>query len=193
MNTLIGSAFAIFVSSIFLASASLSQQILVGDANNLTILDLSNAGGAAQIHGVSGAYKIAVTPDHQFAYAVLPSQAKVIAIDLTTEKIADVEIANGALPFRHPTGIAISRDGRNAYVVDYELSQIIPIDLATNRTLPPMGGVTHPFDIAIAPNGRAYVTDNGASAVVPIDLEKRLLFAPIPLPVNKEQLALTTN
>ena len=106
-----------------------------------------------------------------------------------------------------PAGIAISPDGATAYVTDAGAAgtlgnTITPIDLATDKTLPPVTVGPGPQGIAITPDGRrAYVTDAGAfvpgqigsiaSTVTPVDLATGTALPAIPVGNAPTAIAIT--
>jgi len=70
-----------------------------------------------------------------------------------------------------PDAIAITPDGKTAYVLDYYRNHVTPIRTATNTALPPITvAASHPTHIAITPDGKtAYVVSPGvAGTVTPI-------------------------
>ena len=91
----------------------------------------------------------------------------------------------------YPDAIAISPDGKTAYVADYSSNSVVPVNLRTDRAGAPIPAGLGPADIAISPDGKtAYVTDDGSSTtlghtVTPIDLatgraEKAIVVGPGP-------------
>jgi YVTN family beta-propeller protein len=70
---------------------------------------------------------------------------------------------------RGPVGIAITPNGRTAYVTNSDSGTVTPIDTATNQAGPPIRVGPGPLSIVITPNGKtAYVArDKG---VIPISL-----------------------
>ncbi|HUD18054.1 MAG TPA: YncE family protein, partial [Acidimicrobiales bacterium] len=92
---------------------------------------------------------------------------------------AYVPIAGSAGP------IAISPDGRTAYVGNRLIGQVVPVDLPSGRAQRPITLGDWPINaIAITPDGRtAYVVEGGiADAVIPIDLATRTVGPAIDVP-----------
>jgi YVTN family beta-propeller protein len=70
----------------------------------------------------------------------------------------------------YPDAIAISPNGRIAYVADY-YGEVTPIELSNGRALTMIEVGTYPRAIAITPNGQtAYVANEGSNSITPIDL-----------------------
>ena len=68
-----------------------------------------------------------------------------------------------------PTAIAITPDGKTAYVANLDSGTVTPIRTATNTALPPIKAGRHPDAIAITPDGKtAYVANDGSGTVTPI-------------------------
>ncbi len=68
-----------------------------------------------------------------------------------------------------PVGIAITPDGKTAYVANANSNTVTPIDTATNTAVTPIWPVTNPVGVAITPDGKtAYVTNSASNAVTPI-------------------------
>ena len=86
-----------------------------------------------------------------------------------------IHVIAGGRRMNGPVGIAITPNGRTAYVTNSLGNTVTPIDLTTN---PPRPGLqikvgNGPSAIAIAPNGRtAYVSNFNVNTVTPIDLTK---------------------
>ncbi|MSS70706.1 MAG: hypothetical protein EXS64_04365 [Candidatus Latescibacteria bacterium] len=74
------------------------------------------------------------------------------------------------MPFRGPTGIAVSSDQRTTYVVDAFTFLVLRDDFNVDYTLPLFSGAK----VALSPdNRRAFVTQEAANNVLFIDLEKK--------------------
>ncbi|HEY5051928.1 MAG TPA: PKD domain-containing protein, partial [Solirubrobacterales bacterium] len=80
--------------------------------------------------------------------------------------------------------VAITPDGKRAYVADSNTNQVVPIGVGAK---PPAAGIpidvgVGPFAIAITPDGsRAYVTNNFSDTVTPINLATNTALPPIPV------------
>ena len=114
------------------------------------------------------------------AYAFLPlsdvDQAAVL--DTTTNALLPA-IATGDLP----TGVAVSHDGRRAYVVNQDSDTVTVIDVATMTptTTIPVGNA--PYTIAVSPDDRkAYVTRPADDTVTVLDLTTNTSTGDIALP-----------
>jgi YVTN family beta-propeller protein len=69
----------------------------------------------------------------------------------------------------YPDAIAVTPNGRRAYVANYTSNTVTPIDLVTGRALPSiqLGPSAGPAGIAVTPNGKmVYVTDAGAIGTI---------------------------
>ncbi len=90
----------------------------------------------------------------------------------------DVATGRTGTPIRvgsGPWGIAITPDGKTAYVANYGANgggnTVTPIDVATGRAGTPIRVGDGPVAIAITPDGTtAYVTNYGGGTVTPIDV-----------------------
>ena len=87
------------------------------------------------------------------------------------------EIRAGAVPY----AVAVTPDGKTAYVTNYSDGTVIPISTATN-TAPPIRTGQGPSYIAITPYGKtAYVSNQGSGTVTPIDTATNTPGTPIPV------------
>ena len=143
----------------------------------------------ATIHGFSGPFAIAITPNGKYAYVTNfgsnnfePIGTTVSVVDLTTYTI--VATINLGI---QPSGIAITPDGRYAYASNYNTlyagsgftnltagqGTVNIIDIATNTVIPPTIVVGQsPDSVAISPNGQfAYVTNYTSNTVSVIALQ----------------------
>jgi len=86
-----------------------------------------------------------------------------------------------AVPSTYPGALALSRDGRRAYVALWNTSEIVELDLATNavgrkldllKPSNPIATGTHPCAFALAPDGKTlYVALANRDAVSAINIE----------------------
>jgi DNA-binding beta-propeller fold protein YncE len=97
---------------------------------------------------------IAVSPDGRTAYVTgraydSPVQTPgVLPVDLASGT-AGALIAVGAEPSKQPNSIALTPDGRMAYVTSYEAAIVTPIDLTAGRAQPAIPVGNYPSAIAI--------------------------------------------
>jgi YVTN family beta-propeller protein len=109
-----------------------------------------------------GITAIAVSPDGKTAYAAgraynAPIQTPgVVPVDLTSGA-AGAPIPVGTGPSQQPNSIALSADGRTAYVTGYESASLTPIDLATRTAEPAIAVGNYPSAIAVDPMPSAAV------------------------------------
>ena len=105
---------------------------------------------------------------------------------------AERAIKVGTAPFPISYAIAITPDGKTAYVANTSSGSVTPIDIATNAAGPPIPVGSSPDLIAITPDGKtAYVVNLGSSTVTPIDIATNTAGAPIPVGTVPEAIALT--
>jgi YVTN family beta-propeller protein len=91
------------------------------------------------------------------------------------------------------TWVAITPDGRTAYVTNFGGGTVTPINTATNTAGATIAVGSNPFGVAITPDGRtAYVTnDLGAGTVTPINTATKTPGATIPVGSNPFAVAVT--
>jgi DNA-binding beta-propeller fold protein YncE len=114
----------------------------------------------------------------------------VIPIDTATNKAGK--------PIRVGSGfqIAITPDGKTAYVLDRNDFTVIPVSTATNTAGRPIHFARSRFDgpsfIAITPDGKTvYVADTGLHAVVPVSTATNTAGRPIPVGMGPSAIAIT--
>jgi YVTN family beta-propeller protein len=124
----------------------------------------------------NGSDAIAVTPDGKTAYAVNSNNSgpDVIPIRVATDTPGPpIKIGKPINPIASGCAtetIAITPDGKTAYVTSYNSGTVVPISTATGTAGPPIRTGTDPFDIAITPGGETvYVSNKGSGTVTPID------------------------
>jgi YVTN family beta-propeller protein len=144
-------------------------------------LDLATGrpGKPIKISGYPAA--IAITPNGKTAYVTTFSpgfsSGLVIPINLSTNKAGKPIKISGKPPGNYfvgePFAIAITPDGKTAYVTNGVSGTVTPIDVATNMPGKPIkiGGKPGADAIAISPDGTtAYVANQPSSTVTPIYL-----------------------
>ena len=74
------------------------------------------------------------------------------------------------IPFRAPSGIAVSRDQRSTYIVDSFTFLVLQDDFRVDYTLPVRGGAR----VVLSPDERlAFVSQDQANSVLFVDLERK--------------------
>jgi YVTN family beta-propeller protein len=155
-------------------------------SRTLTPMDLTTNTPGKPVQLSSPPEAIAMAPDGKTAYAAIQTGTATsgggfsavydfVSIDLATYRLGKPVRLSGA-----PEAIAITPDGKTAYVAVYSSNTVTPIDLAANRAGKPiklsgkpeaMGFMGVPMAIAITPDGKtAYVSDGASGTVTPIDL-----------------------
>jgi YVTN family beta-propeller protein len=92
----------------------------------------------------------------------------------------------------NPVGVAITPDGKTAYIGSYGSVDVTPIDTATNTVEPGIPVGNHPEMIAITPDGStAYVTNAGVNRITPIDIATNTPEEPITVADGLSEIAIT--
>lgn len=111
------------------------------------------------------------------AFVVNHGSGSITPIDLATNTPLEAIHING-----NPGTIAITPDGKKAYITDDLLNEVVPFDIINNTLGTPISVGPLPYSIAITPNGeKAYVANHMANSVTPIDLTKNCAGKPIPM------------
>ena len=101
----------------------------------------------------------------------LTGSGRVSTIDVKTRTKHPTDITVGSFPF----GVAITPDGKTAFVTNNGSDSVSTIDVKTRTKHPndiPVGSV--PFGVAVTPDGKtAFVTNNGGGTVSTIDVKTR--------------------
>ena len=93
-----------------------------------------------------------------------------------------------------PAAIAITPDGKTAYVVNGTAGTVTPIDTATNKPGPAIVVGREPAAIAITPNGKtAYVVNTTSGTVTPITTATGTAGPPITVGKYPMSIAITPN
>lgn len=110
---------------------------------------------------------LAITPNCRYAYVVnnnnygIPNQDSVSVLDLKNNTVKEI-IHDSS--FVEPFRIAISPDGKKAYVANSDGTTLSIIDTKSNEVTGVINGFDGPSGIAITPNGKfAYVNNYGGS------------------------------
>jgi YVTN family beta-propeller protein len=171
----------------------------------VTPIDLgtNTAGAAVSTPGATAQLGVAISPDGRTAYSVSAGPPggshALVAVDLTTSPPSagtPVDLTGTPAPPspRNTQNIAISPDGRKAYVSDSANNQVIPIDLTTTPVTVGAGITvgSDPEGIAFSPDGAtAYVADYGPGTIIPIRVSTDTAMTPIPVGTHPRELAIT--
>lgn len=91
-----------------------------------------------------------------------------------------------------PTEVAVTPDGKHAYVTNHGSGNVNVIDTSTDAVVATVKVGSGPYGIAIAPDGKhAYVADNGSANVDVIDTATNTVTAAIPAGTGPYGLAVT--
>ncbi|HEX3359465.1 MAG TPA: PKD domain-containing protein [Solirubrobacterales bacterium] len=109
---------------------------------------------------------------------------RVSLFNTATNEIVGAPVEAGV----EPSGVAITPDGRYAYVADFGGESVSVIETGLRRKLTTIGKVGKgPFGIAITPNGEyVYVTDRFGDEVVVISTRTKQVVKSITLPAGSE-------
>lgn len=110
-----------------------------------------------------------------FDYVTIEGLDSVAPINIATNTSGSL-ISVGTSPF----DIAITPDGKTAYVTNGFDTTVTPIDIATNTPGTAINVTSRPFGIAIAPNGlTAYVACPNINRIIPIDIATNTIGTPL--------------
>jgi DNA-binding beta-propeller fold protein YncE len=100
--------------------------------------------------------------------------------------------ANQAAVNAQPYGIAITPNGQTAYVSDYGLNAVTPINLGTGQVGNPIPVGMNPEGIAVTPDGATvYVVNSGSGTITPIATSSNLPGLPIAVGSSPTMIAIT--
>jgi YVTN family beta-propeller protein len=108
----------------------------------------------------------------------------------TATGVAGTPIKVGGVPF----AIAITPNGKTAYVTDISRNVVTPISTATNSLRKPIKVGVGPFVLAMTPNGKAvYVANDDSSTVTPISAISDRAGRPIRVGSDPGYIAVSAN
>jgi YVTN family beta-propeller protein len=93
----------------------------------------------------------------------------------------------------YPDAIAITPNGKTAYVASHRSDTVTPIDTTTNTALKPIKLAGSPGAIAITPNGKTAYVATGEYTVTPISTATNTTLKPITVGNGPEAIAITPN
>jgi YVTN family beta-propeller protein len=112
-------------------------------------------------------------------------------IDVKTRTTHPTDIPVGAGPW----GIAVTPNGKTAFVTNLLSGTVSTIDVKTRTKHPDDIAVgSAPFEMAVTPDGRtAFVTNNGSGTVSAIDVKTRKMQADIAVGAHPKGVAVTSD
>jgi YVTN family beta-propeller protein/autotransporter-associated beta strand protein len=137
----------------------------------------------------SGASGIAITPDGKFAYVVTNllsdfgplGTGTVSVINTTTNTVVGLPIPVG----KRASGIAITPDGKFAYVTNTDSNTVSVINTATNLVLGSIPVGSEPVGVAVTPDGKfAYVANSDSKTVSVINTATNTVVSSIPVGIG---------
>lgn len=160
-----------------------------GLLTTLRVVDFvtGEAGPVIALTGMPEAY--AFIPDTTEAYAVV-STGVIDVIDTATETVSSTIPFPGGVTTSD--GIAVTTDGRMAYISDFEAGSILAIDTATNTIAHVFQLNTDTDALAISPDGtRLYATNQTLDTVNVVDTATGSILATIPVGTEASAIAIT--
>jgi len=144
-----------------IAVAPGGETVWVGSnqARTVSVIDTRRGAVVDTIGGFGMPYRLAVTPDARTVVVTDPPRARVLLLDAATRRVrATIEVPNDGVVAgaefagsSSPEGIALSRDGRTAYVALQGASRVAAIDLASATIVATMATGASPDGIAYSP------------------------------------------
>ncbi|MEJ2851885.1 MULTISPECIES: hypothetical protein [unclassified Saccharothrix] len=162
------------------ATSAEDRTVTVIDTASRTISGVIDAG--ARVGG------IAFTPDSRTAYLadhgdLNTDKGSVLAIDTATRAVTRISV----LPLVGPSAVAVTPDGKKAYVAGANYLSVI--DTATNVARAVDIGYVTLSDVAVTPDGsRAYFTDYRTSSIVVLSTATDSVIATVPLPTTPSRI-----
>jgi YVTN family beta-propeller protein len=177
-----------------LGSANAQPFVYVTDVsiNTVTVIDAASNTITATITVDNNPEEIAITPDGMRAYVTCGSfgtSSSVPVIDTATNTV----ITTIPMPFgSFARGIAITPNGKTAYVSNFAANMVSRIDTATNTVTGTIPVGNNPVGVAISPDGtRAYVANDNSSSVSVIDTTISLVIGTVPVGDQPHNLLVT--
>jgi YVTN family beta-propeller protein len=138
----------------------------------VTLLGLAGAGGPAS----AASQAVSAGADSPVTQVTSTRTVTAYVVNYVSGTVTPIDTATGSAGYSipvgtQPSGIAITRNGKNAYVIssDSVLSTVTPIWTATRSAGVPIPFVSGLNATAITPNGKTvYVTNGRAGTVTPI-------------------------
>ncbi|MGO9780945.1 MAG: putative Ig domain-containing protein [Streptosporangiaceae bacterium] len=146
---------------------------------------------------------IAITPDGRTAYVATvnygsPSRPARPGAGYPSGSVTPIATATNTAGPPIPAGdlpisMAITPDGKTAYVANFSSGTVTPIATATNTAGPPIRTGSNPFDIAITPDGKTAYVANGTvpGTVTPIATATNTAGPPIRTGDDPSDIAIT--
>jgi YVTN family beta-propeller protein len=146
----------------FLAVSPDGRWLVVSNwcGDDVSIVDTASAREAARVHVGRNPRGVAITADSRTAYIALMGEGRVVAIDLTTDRVVaeSGRIGGGA---RH---LNLSPDGRWLYVTLNEEGSVAKLDVAGLTTVARVATGTQPRSAVLSADGRHLYVVNYESA-----------------------------
>jgi len=150
-------------------------------ASTLSVIDAGSDKVVANVEVGKAPQGLAMTPDGRWLLVAVNGDDRVALVDTATRSVA------ATVPVAKPHTIAITPDGRQAYVSSQAPGNfaLAVIDLASRRVTTTVPVEKTPRDLEFGPDGKAlYVTLAGVSAVQVFDPASNRLVGQIPTGVS---------
>ncbi|MBB5803186.1 YVTN family beta-propeller protein [Saccharothrix ecbatanensis] len=155
----------------------------------VTVIDTASRTVSGVIDVGARVGRIAFTPDSRTAYVtdhgdLNTDKGSVLAIDTATRAVTRISV----LPLISPNAVAVTPDGKKAYVAGANYLSVI--DTATNVPRAVDIGYGTLTDVKVTRDGsRAYLTDYQSSSIVVLSTATDRVIATVPLPTTPSRIA----
>jgi YVTN family beta-propeller protein len=159
--------------------------------NSVCLVLEVDTGSVISLPGFGSIYSIAITPDGTRAYVPENlflneiSSTSVLVIDILSNTLVKTITTGPPPPPAAPVGtaVAVTPDGKYAYVTNEGSNNLTVIDTASNTLLESLPVGTTPTGVAVTPDGKdAYVTNQGSNDVSVIETASNTVVATISVP-----------
>jgi phospholipase C len=151
-----------------------SETVSVIDVATQTVTGTASVGEAPQV--------VDVSPDGTLVFVTCADGVYVI-------ETAGGSVAEADERLRNAHGVAVTPDGKHAYVTDSDRDRVAVIDVRSLRTVARIGVGATPWNVAFsADGGSAYVTNANDNTVSVIDTASHQVTATIPLGSSDGQI-----
>lgn len=140
----------------------------------IAVMDVATRKTVALIDSIASVSGLAISPDGSTLLSPSSGTSNLVALSRSSvvAKVAVGAINSGSQIFLEYGGVAVSPDGKRAYVTDYASGALAAVDTASKKVVYSVPVGSEPVSVVVSPdNSKVYVANSFSNSVTVVDAE----------------------
>ncbi|MBV8278343.1 MAG: beta-propeller fold lactonase family protein [Verrucomicrobia bacterium] len=140
----------------------------------IAVMNVATRQTVALIDSIPSVGELAISPDGSTLLSPSSSTSNLVAISgaSVVAKVPVGAITNGSQLFLEYGGVAVSRDGKRAYVTNFASGALAAVDTASKKVVYSVPVGSEPVSVVVSPdNAKVYVANSFSNSITVIDAQ----------------------